>query len=1097
MKVAKKLFIGGINDDDAAHLVDPKDYLGALNIRIVTSADGQVGTVMPIEGTTYKNDAKAATGNNTGPFILPSGTNQVIGAVEDSAKRRVIWFNWNSQNESAIYCYNYDDDLIYTVLKGSQLSYGSLQFQQNKFIHSAAIAYGILYWTDDYKHPRRINIDAGIKTNHSGYVTDEEPYVTPMAESVISVIRPQPMIPLTVNYNYSPTLKLISDGYQGAYRFGFRDKEYSTFSTFSKTSKTAPGQIPHYGTLTFSVSFDQKIPQDADTVELAVKYPGSKMFIQKKWNREADGQAFDDHNNGITQLSFEFYADSIGEAVSDSVAFKAYDSVPLLAKTLEITKDRLFFGNTITGYENPVKTPSNFIISGTTPAGATPVSGSRVFKSGSTYKIGLVFYDEYGRSGGVIAGPTITTPEKVVNLLSSVTWSLTSSPDVIPTWATHYSIVRTKSKKCSSFFQFISNGIQYVTKDTAGDFVFSTTPPSTTDIYGLAIRASSLYSMGYGYTFSEGDVANVFNGTTVNRLNVINQYSDFIIVEYSAGVTAADIVEIFSPLPAGAVEYYYEIGNRYHINAAGTSTRSFFTTSDTLDGDVYVRQKVVNSSQYFLEVMNMFDSNWQGWYTDAGRGMTELFGKIERKETNLCFSEPFNVGVNGMSTFNALDYGAVPSELDSIQKIINASKAESQGTVLLVIGENETASQYIGESQVFDNTGSSFLAKSSGVLGNVNILKGSFGTLHPESVFRWKTDVVFFDVTKGAVVKYSENGLFPISDNKLRKYWRKVAQDIKDVNYDPTYYNAYNPNTPLKVLGMVDPFHEEYLIYTPQCKQLTYDASLVDITESCETYSYTIPTGQNSVTLPITIDGSYAYTIDTFWRETTITYNGIQYEPGTYFVPVPWANSIVIHSDTQLTGEIKLCKCKRALYSMYDGLGGVVCYSAIADRWTSKYSFVPEWMSNVGNRLVSFKDGRIYIHNGLYNTFYNGFTGTEYESVISGIHSEEGNNVKVYYNVAIEGDKPDMIHFRTESPNLQSSNIISTEWSIKEGVKYAPILRDRLSPNVSGTYDEKMFKGDKIRGEVLKFMISLNPHGKQKQIKFINIGYDASRGQTV
>ncbi len=164
MPVTKKTFVGGVNQDDADFLLQPTEYLGALNIRFVTSESGEVGRITNIEGNVEKNQTINSAGN-TVSWSLPAGTNRTIGAYEDTEKRRLIWFNWNSTGKHGIYAYSADADRIYTVLRSDVLD-----FQSDKFVHSVAMVDDLLYWTDNYNEPRRINVDAAIKMNHPTYV---------------------------------------------------------------------------------------------------------------------------------------------------------------------------------------------------------------------------------------------------------------------------------------------------------------------------------------------------------------------------------------------------------------------------------------------------------------------------------------------------------------------------------------------------------------------------------------------------------------------------------------------------------------------------------------------------------------------------------------------------------------------------------------------------------------------------------------------------------------------------------------------------------------------------------------------------------------
>jgi len=203
--------------------------------------------------------------------------------------------------------------------------------------------------------------------------------------------------------------------------------------------------------------------------------------------------------------------------------------------------------------------------------------------------------------------------------------------------------------------------------------------------------------------------------------------------------------------------------------------------------------------------------------------------------------------------------------------------------------------------------------------------------------------------------------------------------------------------------------------------------------------------------------------------------------------------NLIVESPTALTGDITLTEIMTNFYEAYDGVGGTWCYQPGLDRFTSKYSFRPEWMSMIGNRLSTFKNGKLFIHSGTYNTFY----GRSFDTALAAVHNADGNTIKVYNSVAVEGDTPSRMHFRTEVPNVQSSDLVTSEFSVREGVSYSDILMDRLSPNTTGSYEEKLFKGDRVRGEVCKFIYFLSLPTTRKSFKFINIGFNPARGQSV
>jgi hypothetical protein len=248
----------------------------------------------------------------------------------------------------------------------------------------------------------------------------------------------------------------------------------------------------------------------------------------------------------------------------------------------------------------------------------------------------------------------------------------------------------------------------------------------------------------------------------------------------------------------------------------------------------------------------------------------------------------------------------------------------------------------------------------------------------------------------------------------------------------------------------------------------------------------------STITVNIAPDKTYKITAP---ANVDVFYSGVKVWGGganNYFIAND-TNTFIVQSASTVTGSVVLTEILTNFYEAYDGAGGTWVYPQRLDKWTGKYSFRPEWMSMVANRIVSFKEGMPNIHNGTFNTFY----GKVYDSAIAAVHNEDGNTVKVYNNVAVEGEIPGRMHFRTEVPNVQSSDLVTNEFVVREGVNYSDILRDRMSPNSSGTFDQKLMKGDKVRGEVCKFLYLLNQPTTRKSIKFLSIGYTPSTGQSV
>jgi hypothetical protein len=71
--------------------------------------------------------------------------------------------------------------------------------------------------------------------------------------------------------------------------------------------------------------------------------------------------------------------------------------------------------------------------------------------------------------------------------------------------------------------------------------------------------------------------------------------------------------------------------------------------------------------------------------------------------------------------------------------------------------------------------------------------------------------------------------------------------------------------------------------------------------------------------------------------------------------------------------------------------------------------------------------------------------------------------------------------------------LVASDFDVKEGVNYAAVLRDRLSQNVSGTVEDKLFKGDLIRGKAILLLVQW-AKGTNANFRMISIGYNNSTG---
>lgn len=357
MQNEKRYFNKGINADDAFELLGDGEYINGYNMRWGTTDNGAVGFLETIGGM---DEIKS--------IYLPDGVNKGWGGCEDPERNRILYFNLNSRGNHGIYCYDKNTDQVYQVLLQNQVVTG-LNFK--KFIHSCGVLNGCLYWTEsDVNQSRRIDIDACIKTNHPTYVTTASPYVFPLKESVITVIRRPPSLPPTIekglydtyfslsfvsvppSYAAKPVYnKIKENAYRFAWRFNYITNEISVFSPFSLlANRNAADDNSDTIRITLPVT---EIEQDVKSIDIIAQDADTgKCYIIYTWDRSKP--LFD----GITIYSgyynsYYFTGHQTGEFIDEVASTKQWDYVPRYAETMEFAKNRLKLGNYISGYNTP------------------------------------------------------------------------------------------------------------------------------------------------------------------------------------------------------------------------------------------------------------------------------------------------------------------------------------------------------------------------------------------------------------------------------------------------------------------------------------------------------------------------------------------------------------------------------------------------------------------------------------------------------------------------------------------------------------------------------------------------------------------------
>jgi hypothetical protein len=622
--------------------------------------------------------------------------------------------------------------------------------------------------------------------------------------------------------------------------------------------------------------------------------------------------------------------------------------------------------------------------------------------------------------------------------IGSISWTLINTlnnTNEIPEWAYYYSVVKTLNLRTRYFIQGYSDGsnTKYASRNSTGAFTYQNSSTfNGTNTVGIAIDTTSIISAGLGYQYTEGDICILVKNDAANtsyQLPVIGQDGNYVILSARNIGTlgnAADkfIYEIYTPYQTSEQEPYYEMGEIYQISNPTTANRAYTITNGNFIGDTYILLRSFGANNtYFANAMSPNDLYYKRWDTDASK--INFITKLGRTNntTQISWSDTVVSGtqINGSSTFRIGNDTYVPDDCGAISKLILTSKVQEQGTVMLSICTNETNSMYLGETQITDSTGKVqfFGANASQVISTINTLKGSFGTVNPEAVTEFRGSVFYPDANRGVWVQYSSNGLFPISNYKMTRFWKLFFQ--RYLSPEGQQYMSSNNIRPY-LFSTVDASHLELLISIPEI----YDTP-----------------------------------------------------PKGYLVDYP--NEVYP-------------------FDIYDGKGKSIVFclenTGVQPHWQGSYSFNPEQFMCLQNKLYSVKDGNLYQHN--MTDSFNNFYGTQYTSKIMVVSNQLPQRPKVYNNVSVEANmKPIFVYFYNDYPYLQTSDLEDVDFRDLEGVYYATLYRNKIIDNGSGTLQTTaLLTGEKMRNVAMKIMLEFDVTEVPLELKFLNIGYDISKGHT-
>ncbi len=228
--------------------------------------------------------------------------------------------------------------------------------------------------------------------------------------------------------------------------------------------------------------------------------------------------------------------------------------------------------------------------------------------------------------------------------------------------------------------------------------------------------------------------------------------------------------------------------------------------------------------------------------------------KQQRVEEAITYSGIYreNTGINNLNEFNLslANFKYIDKFFGSIQKL------HARDTDLITFQENKVSKILYGKNLLSDSVGGGVVASIPEVLGTQVTFSGEYGiSQNPESFATWGNSMYFTDSNRGAVMRLGNNGMFEISSQGMRDYFKDLFKDKGDT----------------QKIGAIDPYKERYVLADNDELVVPCDFSF-----NIFPRDFNIGNAQNTSTVTITSTSTWTIDlIDTGDGTSWVTINGL------------------------------------------------------------------------------------------------------------------------------------------------------------------------------------------------------------------------------
>lgn len=597
-------------------------------------------------------------------------------------------------------------------------------------------------------------------------------------------------------------------------------------------------------------------------------------------------------------------------------------------------------------------------------------------------------------------------------------------------------------------------------------------------------------------------------------------------VDFSGAPGFGLFMEIYRPRNTGNLNLFYEcecfpvrtaffngVRKRYHVGNEQDQSYGTLPLNDVTPaiikltrGNAYTRLRnmsvnVPPATPIQFNVQKIYDESISDFYASRVQSLGRVnsdsitVGQVYSPSAEM-FTDRYisSTKINGLCKIQPLNRKQFSTDYGAIRKL-----QIYNDEILVAFFQNSiTIPQYINKGILREATGQSIVAISEDVIPRSNQMKKMAGTQNPESVvIDYNNNIFALDVAVGVPMRDSGNGIIDIGAIKTAKFWSNESRVRKYPGRTPSVFDLRN-NMYIITLGPLSPskgeaptctfklpdFDTEYP-YAPTQTILTgkvYPSNnfIFNIARNNPLFpstglmivffinANTATTGYSAV---LNSDGSVTVTApmnSSLFGNNTLTIDAM-YPVGATVVNRQFNFSFTPGRDADIVSEDYTPKTIAFNPKTYDN------DSLSRNRWFTFYSFIPEMYGRVGQSVISFVDGQLWLHDvpGIPNNFY----GVQYPSRITMAVNDEFTQVKNFRSIAVKATtkwyvprENAVIPPNEQYPQGMKSEVPPQLFKEEEGKYYAEFLQDALTPNAK-TYYEALINGRDLLGNVLEITL--------------------------